>query len=52
LQVGLAGSVSTTVTESDTWFETQTSLPSGRTATETGSMPTSTVRCTSPVAVS
>ncbi len=39
--VALFGSVSTTLTESETWFATQTSRPSGRTATLTGSTPTS-----------
>jgi hypothetical protein len=33
--------VSITLTESEMWFETQTSLPSGRTARPPGSMPTS-----------
>ena len=39
-KVGLSGSESMTLTESDTWFATQTSPPSGRTAMLTGSMPT------------
>jgi hypothetical protein len=40
--VPLPGAVSTTLTESETWFATQTSAPSGRTATATGSIPTAT----------
>ena len=38
--VGLVSSRSMMLTESETWFETQSSRPSGRTATLTGSRPT------------
>ena len=40
-----------TLTVSDTWFETQSSAPPGRTATETGSRPTG-ISTSTPVAVS
>ena len=40
--VGLPGRRSMTLTESETWFETHTSPPSGRTASPTGSIPTGT----------
>ncbi len=39
--VGLSGSLSITLTESETWLDAQTSRPSGLTARLTGSMPTS-----------
>ena len=51
-RVGLAGSASITLTESETWLATHTSLPSGRTATPTGSRPTSMRATTVRVAVS
>ena len=38
--VRLSTSVSITLSESETWFATQTSFPSGRTASPTGSTPT------------
>jgi hypothetical protein len=44
--VGLAGLVSITLTLSETWLETHTSSPSGRTPTETGSTPTLTLAMT------
>jgi hypothetical protein len=40
-KVSLPGTTSITLTLSETWFETQTSVPSGFTATLTGSRPTS-----------
>ena len=39
-KVRLPGAASMTLTESDTWFATHTSRPSGRTAMPTGSIPT------------